>query len=153
MNKHITIALIVAPILALISYFSVDYFVSEVPHKLKKGNYYTFLVKSNCRWDSGHCTLTNGNIKLQFSTYTKNKQMFLLLNSSTLLDSVTFSITEANNNNSFQKLMQTDDFYNFNYLMPEFLLKNKVGRLVVFIKESIFYATVPLNFIKKDTLK
>jgi hypothetical protein len=44
--------MIVAPILAIISYFTVDYYVAEVPHKAKQGQSYKMLVKPNCRWAS-----------------------------------------------------------------------------------------------------
>jgi len=63
-NKHLIIAMIVAPILAVIAYYGVDRVVSETPHKAVKGQSYPLAAKSNCRYKSGECTLKNGDISL-----------------------------------------------------------------------------------------
>jgi hypothetical protein len=64
-NKHFVVALLVAPILALISYFSVDAAVSEKPHAAKSGSEYQLVEKPNCRYSSGHCQLKNGDFELE----------------------------------------------------------------------------------------
>ena len=64
-NKHFVVALIVAPILSLISYFSVDAAVSEKPHAAQAGAQYELIEKPNCRYSSGHCQLKNGDFELE----------------------------------------------------------------------------------------
>lgn len=66
-NKHVIVALLVAPILALIAYFAVDYFVAEQPHAAKPGVDYSLVARSNCRRASGACDLVNGDFKLTIS--------------------------------------------------------------------------------------
>lgn len=66
-NKHFIVALIVAPILAIIAYFATDYAVSERPHSAVEGSSYPLVAKSNCRYQSGRCTLKNGDIELTLS--------------------------------------------------------------------------------------
>ena len=63
-NWHVIIAMIVAPILAVLAWFAVDYFVAERPHAAKEGAAYTLIAKSNCRYDSGQCDLENSDFKL-----------------------------------------------------------------------------------------
>lgn len=63
-NWHVTIAMLVAPILAVMAWFAVDFFVSERPHSAKEGASYTLIAKSNCRYDSGQCDLENSDFKL-----------------------------------------------------------------------------------------
>lgn len=63
-NKHLIIALIVAPILAVIAYYAVDYNVSEKPHQAVEGQSYPLVAKSNCRYESGKCTFNNGDINV-----------------------------------------------------------------------------------------
>lgn len=63
-NKHIITALIVAPILSVIAYLSVDYFVSERPHQARIGQSYELVQLPNCRYASGQCGLKNGNFKV-----------------------------------------------------------------------------------------
>ena len=64
-NKHLILAMFVAPVLAIIAYFSVDYVVSEKPQAAIQGGTYKLAAKSNCRYQSGVCTLKNGDIEVQ----------------------------------------------------------------------------------------
>lgn len=65
-NKHMTVAMIVAPILAIISYFATDYIVSEDPVVAAKGDTYALLPRSNCRYQSGECAMRNGDVEIVF---------------------------------------------------------------------------------------
>ncbi|MDB4575628.1 hypothetical protein N9112_01570 [bacterium] len=64
-NKHLILAMFVAPTLAIIAYFSVDYVVSEKPQAAIQGGTYKLAAKSNCRYQSGVCTLKNGDIEVK----------------------------------------------------------------------------------------
>lgn len=64
-NKHMILAMFVAPVLAITAYFSVDYMVSEKPQAALPGSSYKLAAKSNCRYQSGVCTLRNGDIELR----------------------------------------------------------------------------------------
>lgn len=59
------LAMFVAPVLAIIAYFSVDHFVSEKPQVAQQGGTYKLAANSNCRYQSGACTLKNGDIEVQ----------------------------------------------------------------------------------------
>ena len=63
-NKHLIIAMLVAPVLAIMAWFAVDYFIGERPHAAKDGAAYTLIAKSNCRYDSGQCDLENSDFSL-----------------------------------------------------------------------------------------
>lgn len=52
-NKHVVIAMLVAPVLAVIAYFAVDASVSEPPKAAQPGQSYPLAVRSNCRYTSG----------------------------------------------------------------------------------------------------
>ena len=67
-NKHLITAMIVAPILAFITYYAVDYKVSEKPHQAVEGQSYPLVAKSNCRYESGKCTFKNGDINIHIET-------------------------------------------------------------------------------------
>ena len=64
-NKHMTIAMIVAPLLAVISYFATDLIVSDLPNTAQAGQAYPMVAKPNCRYQSGHCVLKNGDIEIE----------------------------------------------------------------------------------------
>jgi len=63
-NKHVVVAMLVAPALAIMAWFAVDHFVGEKPHAAKPGEAYSLLARSNCRYDSGQCDLVNGDFEV-----------------------------------------------------------------------------------------
>jgi hypothetical protein len=63
-NKHVLVASLVAPVLALIAWFAVDYLFGEKPHAAVEGASYALVEKPDCRWESGHCGLKNNDFEL-----------------------------------------------------------------------------------------
>ena len=66
-NKHMILAFLIAPVLAIIAWFSVDYFVAERPHSAKPGASYELIAKPNCRRYSQRCDLKNEDVELSVS--------------------------------------------------------------------------------------
>ena len=150
-NKHVIASLIVAPILALISYFAVDYYVSEVPHLAKQGQDYKMLVKPNCRWESGYCDLVNNDLKIKITSdnqlYGSNK---ILLSSTVALQGVEFKLVEAGVSSA---LMKMNALNSENTAWESHILNiESLDHLqfVVSANQSIFYAQVPDVFIHKE---
>jgi len=56
-NKHLVIAMLVAPVLAVLSYFALDVLVGERPKPAEEGQSYPLVEKPDCRYASGHCGL------------------------------------------------------------------------------------------------
>jgi len=73
-NKHVIVAMIVAPILAILAWYATGFIVDEKEHAMKDGSIYTLLVRPNCRWASGKCTLSNSDLKIditgKYTSYT-----------------------------------------------------------------------------------
>lgn len=63
-NRHVVVALLVAPLLALIAYFAVDRVVGERPHAARPDASYPLTARPDCRWASGRCTLKNEDVEL-----------------------------------------------------------------------------------------
>ena len=80
-NKHVITAMIVAPILAVASYYLVDMAVKEKPQKAKAGVAYELIAKSNCRFSSGACDLENGDFKSTVKVSVDNGKQILTLSS------------------------------------------------------------------------
>lgn len=88
-HKHVLTAMIVAPILALVSYFAVDFIAGEKPHVAEEGKSYRLVEKPNCRYDSGTCGLKNGDFELDlFVESAENGRPVLKLSSAHALDGV-----------------------------------------------------------------
>ena len=64
-NKHTVMAMIITPMLAVIAYFATDHLVSEPPQEARPGQSYKLAAKSNCRYQSGICTLKNGDVEVR----------------------------------------------------------------------------------------
>ena len=63
-NKHVLIAIVVAPVLAILAWFAVGQITGEKPRAAQRGQSYPLLEKSNCRYASGRCDLENADFKL-----------------------------------------------------------------------------------------
>lgn len=63
-NFHFVIALLIAPALAIMAWYAADTMLSDKKEKAKEGLGYELIGESNCRYESGTCTMSNGNFEL-----------------------------------------------------------------------------------------
>ncbi|MBW5289076.1 MAG: hypothetical protein Rpha_0489 [Candidatus Ruthia sp. Apha_13_S6] len=151
-NKHVITAMIIAPISVIISYFAVDYYVSEVPHKAQQGELYKMLVKPNCRWESGQCDLVNGDFKISITP--KRQALMARLNfllPLKALEGINFALVNQRGDDSLsipanwveenRMLWKTRavEVNKFDYL-----------QLVISVNGATFYTEVPAVIIDKD---
>ena len=95
-NKHVLIATLMAPVLALIAYFGVNALVGEKPHVAEAGQSYVLVEKPNCRHSGGICGLKNGDFELTLSfEWLDNGRMLLELESVHALDGVLVALVES----------------------------------------------------------
>ena len=157
-NKHFIMAMVIAPVLAVIAYFATDYVVSEPPQEARPGQSYKLAAKSNCRYQSGVCTLNNSDVELRLRAERLSEHTVLLALSSTLeIQNALISIATSDNATSptamsppeansgpaagkqWQMQVEVDE--------PE---KTKV-RLAVNIAGATYYAEIPAVFIDYET--
>ena len=94
-SKHVVIASLMAPVLALISYFGINALVRETPHVAEAGQSYQLVEKPNCRYSSGACGLKNGEFELTLSFDRLEKGRLLLkLESVFPIDGVLLALVE-----------------------------------------------------------
>jgi len=95
-NRHVVIAMLVAPLLALGSYFALDFLVGEKPEPAEAGQSYPLAERPNCRYSSGNCGLVNGDFELQLSTREASAgRLALVLSSAFPLDGVMVALVDA----------------------------------------------------------
>ncbi|GAB3274315.1 hypothetical protein [Parahaliea aestuarii] len=94
-NKHVVIALLVAPLLSLLAWFGVGQLAGEQPRAAVAGQVYPLLEKSNCRYASGTCELVNGNVSLQLQVVRADDAPLLVLTSSVSLQGVAVAVVPA----------------------------------------------------------
>ena len=94
-NKHLVIATLMAPVLALIAYFGINAIVGESPHAAEAGQSYLLVEKPNCRNRIGHCGLKNGDFQLTLSfEKLASGHLLLKLDSVHPLDGVMLAVVE-----------------------------------------------------------
>ncbi|MBN7796587.1 hypothetical protein [Parahaliea mediterranea] len=91
-NKHVILALLVAPVLSLLAWFAVGNLVGEQPHAAVAGGVYPLLEKSNCRYPSGRCQMVNGDVSLTLRLLSPDSSPRLALNSSVELQGVLVAV-------------------------------------------------------------
>lgn len=99
-NKHVIMAMIMAPILAIASYYLVDLAVKEQPQKAVEGKTYKLIAKSNCRFSSGLCDLENGTFKSTIRVSQDNGLQLLRLTSVNQLQAVNIGFVTSDGTES-----------------------------------------------------
>lgn len=157
-NKHFVMAMVIAPVLAVIAYFVTDNVVSPPPQAAQPGESYKLAAKSNCRYQSGICTLNNGDIEVHLRAERLSERTVLLALSSGLeIQNALISVATSDNattpaamnppsdtagpaaDNQWQLQVEIDE--------PE----KCTVRLAMNIADAIYYAEMPAVFVDYET--
>ncbi|SIO25324.1 hypothetical protein SAMN05444724_2422 [Salinivibrio sp. ES.052] len=148
-NKHVVIAMLVAPVLAVIAYFAVDASVSEPPKAAQPGQSYPLAVRSNCRYTSGFCQLENGDMKLKLESQgVEDSRLTLRLVSELPLEGAQISLAETS-----PQAMQVTDSHGtvWQVSLPAPTSDEAQIRLAVSMEGSRYFAETPVTFIEHKT--
>ena len=151
-NKHVVVAMLVAPILAIFAWFAVDHVVSEKPHAARPGADYPLAARSNCRYESGACDLVNGEFKLRISAPGGNvAQLTLDITAVFPLGAATIGIAPAAGAESVPVVFASavDDRTRWSGQVSGPASPNSVLQLVVVAGESRYFAEVPTTFLQQ----
>jgi hypothetical protein len=153
-NKHFIVALIVAPILALISYFSVDAAVSEKPHAAQAGAQYELIEKPNCRYSSGHCQLKNGDFELALKgTWEDGEHLKIELESPYPLEGVLAaqvdSLDKQSTPSKMVSLNKDGTLWAMTLVNPS-ISEDRI-RLAASANKSVYYGDAGLAFVNYET--
>ncbi|MEM7612796.1 MAG: hypothetical protein AAF270_14005 [Pseudomonadota bacterium] len=146
-NKHIVVAMLVAPVLAIMAWFAVDKMVGEQPAAAREGGAYSLVAKPNCRYASGKCELANGNFLLTLVRQPDQRQL-VLQSSHTLSAAVAAIGSEQAGFGSERSFSPSSDSVNdWQFTAGQRLPSDASLRLAVSASGSTYYATVPLTFL------
>ena len=154
-NKHFLIALLIAPILSLIAYFGTDMALSEKPHAAKEGETYKLAAKSNCRYTSGLCDMTNGDFKVQFrSEKLTANGLDLSLKAAFPLEGVKLSIVDSQEQSTQPLDMQPTDSTGQHWAISLAKPTSAESWLRVAIQSegTLYYGETQTAFVKYETL-
>lgn len=116
-NKHVVIALIVGPVLAILAWVGVGQIAGEKAAVAVAGKSYPLVEKSDCRYESGHCRLENEDFKLILRVEQRGIDTVLVLESEHALEGVLLSVTEPDSSTS-PAAMRASSAQNLKWLIP-----------------------------------
>lgn len=154
-NKHFLIALLIAPILSLIAYFGTDMALSEKPHAAKEGETYKLAAKSNCRYTSGLCDMTNGDFKVQFRSEKLTAQgLDLSLKAAFPLEGVKLSLVDSQEQTIQPLDMTPNDStgQNWSISLPKPASEESWLRVAIQSDGTLYYGETQTAFVKYETL-
>jgi hypothetical protein len=152
-NKHVVIALIVAPILAVLAWFAVGQIAGEKAKVAEPGAAYPLVARSNCRWASGQCELHNNDLEMTIlplelgAQYTK-----LSLDSEFPLTQATFALLLNGNEvvANAEHDASPDAPAQMTVTVPAFADPEAMLRVAVTVQESLYFAEVPVVFMRPE---
>ena len=151
-NKHVVVALIVAPILSILAWFAVGQLVGEKPHAALEGEIYTLVARSNCRYASGACDLANRDFKLTLTPeMLAASSVALTLTSSHRLQSAALGLVDANASEEPAPMTVTDsERTTWQGLIPRPTSPEATIRVAVTAQGATWYAEVPTVFLEPE---
>jgi hypothetical protein len=152
-NKHVVIAMLVAPILAVIAWYGVDSIVAEQAQVATPGESYPMVARSNCRYDSGACDLVNNDFKLTLKPVDLSpNQTRISLESEFKIAEATLSLVNGSDevlgSNASGDPLGTGAQITVTF--PAFTDPAATIRVAVTVQQSIYYAEVPVVFMRTD---
>jgi hypothetical protein len=148
-NKHLLTASLVAPILAILSYFAIDALVGEAPHAAEDGQSYQLVEKPNCRYGSGNCGLKNGDFELKLHTEELDgRRLNLVLESVIPLDGVMVGLAgdEAGGQKPVEMQPAGDDALTWSLEIDRPDPESDRLHLVASSSGSLYYGDVAMKF-------
>ncbi|OIQ24519.1 hypothetical protein [uncultured Vibrio sp.] len=154
-NKHLIVAMLVAPVLSIVAYVGTDMALSEKPHAAKKGEAYKLLSKSNCRYTSGLCDMENGEFKIQFrSESITDTQLQLSLSSKLPLQGIKLSLVDDIEQTGTPVSMEPldDSELNWGIRLPAPASEETWLRVAVQSNDTLYYGDTQTAFVNYETL-
>lgn len=145
-SRHVVVALLVTPILAVAAWFSVGVWVADdsmQPRPITRGEAYPLIERSGCRYGGGDCRLANGDVELAIQLPAGSKQ--LSIRSPIELDSVLVAIAEDRDDAPIAGVLDVQQ-QQWQVVLPRAPSTNDRLRVIATAAGSQFYGEVGLLF-------
>lgn len=146
-NRHVVIALLMAPIMAVLAWFGVGWLVTDStlkPAPPVAGSAYPLVEQSGCRYGGGVCTLKNHELELALRATSTSQ---LMLTANVPLEQVWAALVSDGDGAPRAAHALSDDFTAWRLDDFEAVTPGDTLRLVVVLGESQFFGEVTLAFI------
>lgn len=146
-NKHVVVALLVAPVLSILAWFAVGSLTGEQAALAEAGKTYPLVEKSNCRYPSGVCDLENQDIKLAL-TLDLTEGLALVLTASHPLETALMAIARPDQGLG-PRAMRVRDEGGFEWRLPLTALPQPDERIrvAITVAKSAYFADASTRFL------
>lgn len=127
-NKHVIVALIVAPVLSILAWLAVGSFTGEQAKPAQPGKNYPLLEKSNCRYPSGQCDLENEDFSI---TLRINLLQELIVDSAFPLDGIRVALVKPGETDDEGQAMRRIDVDGLHWSVPLHELPDADARILL----------------------
>ena len=151
-NKHVVVALLVAPVLSILAWFAVGNIVGEKPHAAEEGKIYKLVARSNCRYASGSCDLHNADFELSLEPeMVAASSVALTMKASHALQSAAIGVVDGDSEPQPAPMTRTaDDGTQWQGLLPRPRTPDAMIRVAVTAQGATWYAEIPVIFLEKE---
>lgn len=148
-NRHVVIALLVAPVLAVFAWMGVGQLAGEQPHQAQPGQQYPLVEQSNCRYVSEACDLRNEDFRLRL-TYVAEEVPMMQLNASHPLDGVLMSVSELDTAEPSQMHAVEADGLHWELALVTKPTRQEKVRLAARAGGSVYFAEASTAFLQEE---
>jgi hypothetical protein len=150
-NKHVIIALIVTPVLAVLAWVVVGQFAGEKPRPAAPGRDYPLVEQSNCRYESGLCELSNEDFRLQL-VLERETDPVIVVRASHGLDGVLLAVGTVEANPPPETMQAADGGgREWRLLLGRVPAPDERIRLVATAGGSAYFAEASTRFMQPDS--
>ncbi len=144
--------MLVAPVLAILAWLAVDYFVAERPQAAEPGAAYALTARSNCRYASGQCDLVNADFEFHLrAAEITPSGITLELSSKFALQQATIELVDTGAHTPPSKMKSAGaSGLHWAGEIPRPGDTASMLRVAVVSRGATYYAEVPLAFIGGD---
>lgn len=151
-NKHVVVALIVAPILSIMAWYAIGQLAGEKPAAAEPGKTYKLVARSNCRYASGSCDLHNAGFQLTIEPdMLTASSVALTMTSSHALQGAALGLVESSTAEGEPSPMTPsgNDGMRWQGLIPRPASSDQRIRVAVIAQGATWYAEVPVIFLEE----
>ena len=147
-DKHVVIALLVAPILAIASWYAVGWLAGDLAESevAKSGQAYPLLERSGCRYEGGECRVSNGDFILTLTMGTVDNEGAIYIQSALPLESLLVGLRSSGDRPPLVAQRQSNNTRDWMFLAQGPIASDDALRIVAVTGGAAYFGEVSLTF-------
>lgn len=150
-DRHVVIALLVAPVLAIASWYAVGWLAGDLaePEVAESGQAYPLLERSGCRYEGGQCRVSNGDFMLTLTVGTMDNEGAIYIQSALPLESLLMGLRSSGDGPPLAAQRQTTNTRDWVFLAPGPIASDDALRIVAVAGGAAYFGEVSLTFTEQ----